>query len=582
MEFAEALEKSASLAELHTLCDLPEPYDDRGYFFIYYAELDYKRALSDVVRFIGGGMRIYYDRRIEHGRSWQNDYLVKCRSLRCRCVVFYLSEHSFFDDTFKKLCRSVYENGIPYVSVNIAGEYGIQSGEQTVERLGSKISAEMAKIYKKLFSNEITYIPDTFSTDEKRVSLEKAYSKPVFSFSVNGDHAVLDRIRDITEEEVAVPRNVMIGDADYTVKEISPAAFAGCKDLRRITFPETIESIGVRDGGMLGNMLARTFDNCKSLTELVFPPSLKKFGAGNLTGCSGLKRLIFGDDTKFVADETAIPLLFYTGGAGLDPDEELSDAKFEEIKLPSSVKITADGDFVACISGKYGGLVVPETEKLWGYTEWKIDKDVYVDAHADPSYLCGSDEIESVTFDPEWRNGNLYSCFSSCENLKRVELPKRCYTLSGTFCGCTALETIELPQTLMRIEDDTFAGCIGLKEMTLPRSVTYVASNAFDGCVGLETLVVDNPDCRKLMRGGVKPQRQKCRTAGERAAYFFGLFKVPFVVLKNMPAFIAMSKQPPFYANTGIREIYIKSKRKIKGFRRCDSDRDGYYKFVRR
>lgn len=582
MNIIDALNKSSSLAELHKLCELPEPYDDRGYFFVYYAEADYKSALNDVVQFIDGGMRIYYDRRMEYGASWQSDYLSKSKSLRCRCVVFYLSENSFFDGTFKKLCKIVYDNNIPYVSVNISGEYGIQSGEQMIERFPDRITEEQKKIYAKLFSNEITYIPDSFSVDEKRASLEKAYSKPIFSFSVNGDYAVVDRVRDITEEEIVVPWSVLIGDEEYVVKEIAPAAFAGCENLRKISFPDSIEYVGVAREGMLGKMFARTFADCKCLTELVFPNSLKQFGAGNLTGCSALKRLVFGKKTEFIADASSVFMLFNTDKVSLDGDEQSQESVLEEIKLPESVKKTKEGNYVACIDGKWCELYVPEAENVWGYADWAIEKEVYVDAHDDPSYLSGSEEIESVIFDPEWRYGNIYNCFAGCVNLKRVVFPKRCYMLSGTFEGCTSLEEVELPQTLMRIDDDTFSGCMGLKEIALPRSVTHIANAAFYGCENLKVLVIENTDCKKLLKGGFKLERQKCKTFWEKVAFFFAMLKVPFTLLRHLPSFIEIIKQPAFYVNTGICEIYTKSKVKIKYFKLCESDRLGYYKYVRR
>ena len=70
--------------------------------------------------------------------------------------------------------------------------------------------------------------------------------------------------------------------------------------------------------------------------------------------------------------------------------------------------------------------------------------------------------------------------FSGCEN----------FTTFGwqVFKGCTALETVTLPNTLTNINVNVFDGCISLKSVVLSTSLTTVDASTFAGCTSLETV----------------------------------------------------------------------------------------------
>ena len=60
--------------------------------------------------------------------------------------------------------------------------------------------------------------------------------------------------------------------------------------------------------------------------------------------------------------------------------------------------------------------------------------------------------------------------------------------LSTTFSECTALQSIELPANLAKIDNDVFNGCASLRSITIPENVVEIGSNAFADCVSLETV----------------------------------------------------------------------------------------------
>ncbi len=77
--------------------------------------------------------------------------------------------------------------------------------------------------------------------------------------------------------------------------------------------------------------------------------------------------------------------------------------------------------------------------------------------------------------------------FENNVNLKKVTLPDtiKCI-LNFAFAGCTALESIDLPDGLQDIQSHAFSGS-GLKKLELPDSVTNMPFSIFDNCLNLES-----------------------------------------------------------------------------------------------
>lgn len=64
------------------------------------------------------------------------------------------------------------------------------------------------------------------------------------------------------------------------------------------------------------------------------------------------------------------------------------------------------------------------------------------------------------------------------DNLSKINL--------NTFNGCSALSSIELPESLEKIEYNAFDDCSALKSIVIPDKVTYIGEGAFDLCTGLQ------------------------------------------------------------------------------------------------
>lgn len=64
------------------------------------------------------------------------------------------------------------------------------------------------------------------------------------------------------------------------------------------------------------------------------------------------------------------------------------------------------------------------------------------------------------------------------DNLSKINL--------NTFNGCSALSSIELPESLEKIEYNAFDDCSALKSIVIPDKVTYIGEGAFKVCTGLQ------------------------------------------------------------------------------------------------
>lgn len=64
------------------------------------------------------------------------------------------------------------------------------------------------------------------------------------------------------------------------------------------------------------------------------------------------------------------------------------------------------------------------------------------------------------------------------DNLSKINL--------NTFNGCSALSSIELPESLEKIEYNAFDDCSALKSIVIPDKVTYIGEGAFTCCTGLQ------------------------------------------------------------------------------------------------
>lgn len=128
-------------------------------------------------------------------------------------------------------------------------------------------------------------------------------------------------------------------------------------------------------------------------------------------------------------------------------------------------------------------------------------------------YAFISHSLQSVVFP----NSILYigkSAFNDCNFLTNIIIPSEVYigekafyesglenviieegvkaTGEQAFGSCTNLNSIDLPETLEKIEKGAFQFCSALQNITLPRNVSVIESRAFYFCSGMRTVILEN------------------------------------------------------------------------------------------
>ena len=81
--------------------------------------------------------------------------------------------------------------------------------------------------------------------------------------------------------------------------------------------------------------------------------------------------------------------------------------------------------------------------------------------------------------------------FSQCIRLKRIVIGSNVTSIGYyAFDGCTSLTSIEIPNSVTSIGNYAFSGCSGLTSIEIPNSVTSIGSGVFSGCSGLTSIIV--------------------------------------------------------------------------------------------
>lgn len=137
---------------------------------------------------------------------------------------------------------------------------------------------------------------------------------------------------------------------------------------------------------------------------------------------------------------------------------------------------------VAINSSYHGVITIPETVMYNGT--------VYNVTGIDNAAFLGCTDLDEVSI-PNSVIHIGFSAFKSCSNLKEITLPPFISVIErGVFRYCSSLESISFPKNLKKIGVVSFAECSKLKSLYIPNTVECIDSLAFDKCTGLTLLSV--------------------------------------------------------------------------------------------
>ena len=313
---------------------------------------------------------------------------------------------------------------------------------------------------------------------------------------------------------------VSVNISDSVIK-IENEAFAGCEKIESINIPDSVTEIGestfancsklsnVKLSKNLEYMGGRAFGSCEKITQIEIPKSLDNCGNsgyasyhGPFGACSGLKKITFEEGT------TEISSGLFRGCTGLEeiniPNSvtEIESSSFEDcinlvsVNIPDSVIKIGNEAFAGC--KKIESINIPDSVTEIGESTFaNCSKLSNVKLSKNLEYMGGRafgscEKITQIEIPKSLDNcGNsgyasYHGPFGACSGLKKIIFEEGTKEISNNlFRGCTGLEEISIPASVIKIERYTFADCTNLKNVYFSNGVKNVENNAFTNCTSL-------------------------------------------------------------------------------------------------
>ena len=257
-----------------------------------------------------------------------------------------------------------------------------------------------------------------------------------------------------------------------TVERIGQAAFSGCTSLCSLSIPASVETIE-----------QETFYGCTSLRAMEIPASVEVIGQSAFKGCKSLTEVVFEKCSKLQVIEGGAYLnIFYGAFYGC--------TSLRSIEIPASVERIGQTAFAGCVSLKT----------------------VFFEKGSRLKEICGGHGHDpySSTICTFW------GAFYGCSSLTAIEIPASVECIGQTaFAGCTSLTTVTFEDNsgLTRIDGGyysysghsfglgAFYGCSVLTAIEIPASVKIIGESAFAECTALTKVLFEKDSQLESIEG---------------------------------------------------------------------------------
>ena len=268
-----------------------------------------------------------------------------------------------------------------------------------------------------------------------------------------------------------------------SVTSVGNYSFEDCENLIGITLSERLASIG-----------NSAFENCPKLEEIKLPARINSVGNGAFRHCVGLteitlpNNLVSINDRSF-ADCKNLSTVYFS-------HSDAADIK----QFGREVFANTAENFKIVYLKDAAGFSEPEWR---GYTA-QADA---VSPLINFEYISDDDGNVTITkYKGEEINVVIPSpieempvteigekAFEGCSAIESIALPDTVISIgSGAFRNCSELKSITIPDNLVSIGDWAFWYCRGLTALTIPASTTNIGWEALVGCISLTAINVDS------------------------------------------------------------------------------------------
>lgn len=227
---------------------------------------------------------------------------------------------------------------------------------------------------------------------------------------------------------------------DKPVVRIADNAFKSSSSVEKITIENNIEEIG-----------NSAFFKCTRLESIVLPETLTSIGESAFYYCSSLQSIAIPEGITAINDYT----FEYC-------------AALEEVDLPESLVTIGINAFSKC--SKLTEVNIPDKVETVG-----------------DNAFSGNTELTDVVIGKSVKTigANAFDFNSKLKKVQFGEEDKEDSSLETigleAFAECTALESIDLPESLVTIEDSAFMNCTALTRVGFPDTLLRIGTDAFAG-----------------------------------------------------------------------------------------------------
>lgn len=273
------------------------------------------------------------------------------------------------------------------------------------------------------------------------------------------------------------------------VEGIGAFAFAGCENLKNVSFPSSLASIG--DGAFysctalssldmgftgLNSVGNGAFQACTNLSTVYLTSLLSNVPEAMFKGCERLTN-VYNLSAKSIGDsafEGCALSMSFTLNSGLTSigKRAFASTSITYLNVPETVTSIGENAFADCaelVSVAIPFLGKDANDSGEGY--------VWVFGNSDPTAveLTAAKKIYTSTF----KNSHITS-LTIHEGVTAIE--------ASAFKDLTTLSSISIPSTVKTIGNNAFENCTYLTTVTIPSAVTSIAKATFKNCTRLSNV----------------------------------------------------------------------------------------------
>ncbi len=235
----------------------------------------------------------------------------------------------------------------------------------------------------------------------------------------------------------------------------------------------TVQSVYIPDSVTIIGTYA--FHGCTSLTDVRLPSLLRRIESYTFRYCAALKKIDLPDHLSSIASNS------FAGCISLD-----------SIIIPDSVNDIGESAFDECTSLE--SVVISKNLNYVGTNAFR--KTPWFDAQTDEFVIIGNNLLikyngSASRVDVPYGVTYIVDAFLDNPFVETIIIPNSVIRIGpSSFRGAVNLSKIEIPDSVTRIDSGVFRDCRSLKEINLPESITYLGSSVFYGCEKLRSLVI--------------------------------------------------------------------------------------------